>query len=429
MDTRKLILPLLTPAWLGLSFIPAHADTAKTSGGLEIVSDDGNFSAELGGRIHFDTYLFDTDIDDPVSTTEFRRARITLTGEAYNWEYKLEQDFAAGDTLAGFREVWIGHDFYGGQIRVGQFKPFRAMEELTSSNEILMLERPFTTATGIYDGRQFQQGIGWNNYWDCYTAGIMAFNLRNADTPRNEGVGAAGRFTWAPINNELSTIHLGASYSYENANRETEPFEADADYAGRRGPSQLIALTPGDEEFFFGDFGDDEFFLGSQGGAVHITGLELAGTWGPFYAQMEYAYGDYEGEYSVSEIFFEDLFDAPPTFECDPDFGCFIGDQDVHAWYIQGSWLITGEHKPYNSKKGVFKSAKPSSPWGAWELTARYESIQNDEIPDLEADSWIVGVNYYHNPKVRFMLNLRFGDDDFTGDGTDQLGIRAQMSW
>ncbi|GAA5525371.1 porin O [Microbulbifer aestuariivivens] len=407
----------------------AWGDEAKTKGGLEIVSDDGNFSAELGGRIHFDTYLFDPDIADPISTTEFRRARITLQGQAYDFEYKLEQDFAAGDTLAGLREAWIGHDFYAGKIRIGQFKPPRGMAELTSSNEILMLERPFTTATGLFDGRQFQQGIGWNHYWDCYTAGVMAFNLRNADMPRNEGVGAAGRFTLAPINDALSTVHFGFSYSYENTNRGSEPLEANANYAGRRGPSQLIALTPGDEAYFFGEFGQEKFFLGDQGGSVGIAGLELAGTWGPLYAQMEYAYGDYEGGYFISEPYFEDLFDAPPTLACTLEFGCNIKDQDVHAWYIQGSWMITGEHKPYNSKAGVFKSAKPKNPWGAWELTARYGSIKNDEIRKLEADSWIVGINYYHSPKVRFMLNLRFGHDDFTGDSTDQLGIRAQMSW
>lgn len=417
-------------AMLGAALIsPALADQAETNGGLKIISDDGKFSAALGGRIHFDTYLFDSDIDDPVSTTEFRRARITLSGKAYNWNYKLEQDFAAGDTLAGYREVWISHDFSGGTIRIGQFKPFRAMEELTSSNEITMLERPFTTATGIYDGRQFQQGIGWNNHWDCYTAGVMAMNLRDAGTVRNEGVGAAGRFTWAPIDDTLSTLHFGISYSYEDANRSTPNLEADADYAGRRGPSQLIALTPGGRERFFGEFGDEEFFLGDQSGSVNTLGLELAGTYGPFYAQAEYAYGEYSGDYFLAEETFEDFFDAPPTFDCDPDTGCFIGDQDVHAWYIMGSWMITGEHKPYNGRKGVFKSAKPSSPWGAWELTARYESMDNNDIPELEADSVILGVNYYHNPRVRFMLNLRFGDDDFTGDGTNQLGIRAQMSW
>ncbi|WP_323844670.1 OprO/OprP family phosphate-selective porin [Microbulbifer magnicolonia] len=408
---------------------PVFADQAETKGGLEITSDDGNFSAELGGRIHFDTYLFDPDIEDPVSTTEFRRARITLSGQAYSWTYKLEQDFAAGNTLAGFRDVYIEHEFYAGYVRIGQFKPYRSMEELTSSNEITMMERPFSSATGFYDGRQFQQGLGWQNHWDCYTLGAMAYNLRNADTPRNEGVGAAGRFTWAPIDDDISTLHFGISLSYEDANRNSNPLESTADYAGRRGPTQLIALTPGDREFLFGDFDEPEFFVGGQGGSVRAVGLEFAGTYGPLYLQAEYLRGDNDGDYFISEEVFEDFFDAPPTFTCDPDFGCFIGDQDVQSWYIMGSWMITGEHKPYDMKKGVFKSAKPRSGWGAWELTARYDTIENKDIRSLEADSVILGVNYYHRAKVRFMVNVVLGDDEFTGDETKQLAFRAQMSW
>ncbi|MEX2961465.1 OprO/OprP family phosphate-selective porin [Microbulbifer sp. TYP-18] len=419
-------------AWIvagAICISPAWADTAKTEGGLEIISSDGRFSAALGGRIHFDTYLFNDDIDDTVSTTEFRRTRITLSGKVYNWKYKLEQDFASGDTRDGFRDVYLAYDFWGGSISIGQFKPYRSMEELTSSNNITMLERPFTSATGIFDRRQFQQGIGWRNHWDCYTAGIVAFNLRNAGELRNEGVGAAGRFTWAPVDVALETIHLGVSYSYEDAGRQSPPLEADAPYAGRRGPRQLMALTPGDRIFFFGDFGDEEFFLGDAGGRVNVGGLELAATRGPLYAQAEYTYGNYDGDFFLSEQSFEDFFGAPPTFGCDPEFGCFIGDQTVRAWYVMGSWIITGEHKPYDARKGVFKTAKPNSAWGAWELTARYEKISNDDIPDLEADSIILGVNFYANSRVRFMFNLRFGHDDFTDNGTDQLGVRAQVNW
>lgn len=407
---------------------PALADQAETKGGLKITSDDGNFSAELGGRIHFDTYLFDRDIEDPVSTTEFRRARLAMKGNLWKWEYKLERDFASGGT-GGLRDVYIATKVLGGKLTIGNFKPYRSMEELTSSNEITMMERSFATASGIYADRSRQQGVGWHKYWDCYTFGIGGYNLRDPGGPRNEGLGAAGRFTWAPINDEISTLHFGISGSHENANRDSDPIVADVSYAGRRGPDQLIALTPGDRDFFFDDFDEDEFFFGDQGGSVSIVGVELAGTYGPLYAQAEYAYGDFDGDYFVSETVFEDFFNDPPTFACDPVTGCFIGDQDVRTWYIMGSWMITGEHKPYESKTGVFKSPKPRSGWGAWELTARYETIENKDIPDMEADSVRLGVNFYFNPRVRFMLNVVLGDDDFTGDETNQLAFRAQASW
>ncbi|WP_308367009.1 MULTISPECIES: porin [unclassified Microbulbifer] len=408
---------------------PAVADKAETKGGLKITSDDGNFSAALGGRIHFDTYLFDEDIEDTISTTEFRRARITLSGEAYNWKYKLEQDFAAGSTLSGFRDVYIATGLAGGTLTIGQFKPYRSMEELTSSNEITMMERPFTSGTGIYRGRQFQQGVGWHTHVNCYTFGIMAINLRDAGTPRNEGLGAASRFTWTPINDDMSTLHFGISLSHEDANRNTEPLEAEVIYAGRRGPRQLIALTPGGDNFFFGDFGDDEFFIDDGGGTVNSAGLELAGTYGPLYGQAEYVYADYDGDYFLSELTFVDFFGVPAPFACDPVTGCFIDDQHVDAWYVMGSWIITGEHKPYNAGKAVFKSPKPEGKYGAWELTARYDIIRNRDIHDLKASSLIFGLNYYVNPRVRFMLNATFGDDDFTGDKTNQLAIRAQMYW
>ena len=393
----------------------AAADKAETKGGLKITSDDGNFSASLGGRIHFDTYLFDTDIEDPISTTEFRRARITLKGDIYSWRYILEQDFAAGDTNSGFRDVYLAREFLNGEVRIGQFKPFRSMAEMTSSNEITFMERPFSSATGLYDGRQFQQGIGWTGVMDCVTLGMMAFNLRDTGTRRNEGVGAASRLAWAPINTDYKTLHFGTSISFENANQNSPDLLAEADYAGRRGPEQLVALTPGD-----------------LGGHASTFGLELAGSYGPLYLQAEYFIGDFEGDYYLSELDYEDEFGAPAPFPCDPEFGCYISNQTVHTWYVQGSWMLTGEHKTYNSKRGAFNSAKytGSGLWeGSWELTARYDFMENRSYDFLEAQSTIIGLNYYANHNVRFMLNMSFGDDDFTGDNTNALGLRAQVRW
>lgn len=406
---------LLAIAMTSLFAGTAAADQATTKGNLEIKSDDGNFSASLGGRIHFDTYIFDNDLEDAISTTEFRRARITLKGDIYDWSYVLEQDFAGGDTLSGFRDVYLAHEFLNGEIRIGQFKPFRSMAEMTSSNELTMLERPSSSATGLYDGNQFQQGIGWTGVLDCFTLGMMAFNLRDAGTPRNEGVGAAGRLAWHPINTDYATLHLGTSVSYENANQNSSDLIAEADYAGRRGPSQLMALTPG-------DLGED----------ASTAALELAGSYGPLYLQAEYTVGGFEGNYYLTKEDFEDEFGAPAPFPCDPQFGCFIGDQTIHTWYVQGSWMLTGEHKAYSTSRGAFSSAKPSGDglWGsAWELTFRYDTMENRDFEHLQANSTTVGLNVYANRNVRFMFNYIMGDDDFTGDNTDQFGIRAQIGW
>ena len=66
---------------------------------------------------------------------------------------------------------------------------------------------------------------------------------------------------------------------------------------------------------------------------------------------------------------------------------------------------------------------------GLWELTARYDSIENKDIANREATSWIVGVNYYVNPNLRFMFNYTQGDNSVTGDETGQYALRTQFAW
>ncbi|MDO5610141.1 MAG: porin [Pseudomonadota bacterium] len=364
------------------------ADTlpkVETKGGIKVTSADKKFEASLGGRIHFDTYAFDRDIAPVTGTTEFRRARLTLQGKALGWDYKMEQDFAAGSNLDGLRDLYIAKSMGPGKLTIGHFKPFRSMEEMTSSNEILMMERPFGSATGLYGGRQFQQGVSYLVSAPNYTVGGAVFNLRSTPTARNEGIGFSARGTWAPINDADSTLHFGLSYSNENSNQGTPNLSATANYAGRRGPSQNIAtITAG------------------SGKSLSVVGLEAAGSFGPVFFQSEYARADF----------------AMP-----------IGrSQKVDTWYLQGSWLLTGGHKPYKTGNGVFGSASVPA-GGAWELTARYDTIKNKDIANREATSAIFGVNYYINPQLRFMFNYTRGENEVNGDKTNQFALRTQFSF
>ena len=355
-----------------------------TKGGIKITSADKKFEAQIGGRVQFDAYAFDRDIAATTGTTEFRRARLTLQGKAYGWDYKVEQDFAAGTNLEGMRDVFIAKSALGGKFTIGHFKPYRSMEELTSSNEILMMERPFASATGLFSGRQFQQGVGYLRAGGNYTAGFTAFNLRGASGSRNEGVGYAGRVTFAPINTADSTLHFGAWASNENNNLGSADLSAVANYAGRRGPSLTIATV-----------------TGASRNQVTAYGLEAAGSFGPMFFQGEYA---------------------------NATFGQPIGpDQDVATWYLQGSWHLNGGHKPYKAGTGVFGSA-PVADKGLWELTARYDTIENKDL-NREASSWILGLNYYVNPNLRFMFNYTQGDNSVTGDETGQYALRTQFAW
>src|SRR5690606_5400614 len=103
---------------------PAQAETVETRGGIKVTSDDGRFTAKLGGRIHLDTNVWvdDDEFGDLATGVFFRRGRITLEGEAYGWSYKFENDFAgqSGDNGSGLREMWIGTELAGINVRLGQ---------------------------------------------------------------------------------------------------------------------------------------------------------------------------------------------------------------------------------------------------------------------------------------------------------------------
>lgn len=357
----------------------------ETKGGLKVTSADKKFEIALGGRIHFDAYAFDRDVAAVTGTSEFRRARLTLQGKALGWDYKMEQDFAGGSNLDGLRDLYIARTFGPGKLTIGHFKPYRSMEELTSSNEILMMERPFASATGIYGGRQFQQGVGYLVSRPNYTVGASVFNLRSASSARNEGIGVAARATWAPINDADNTVHLGLSYSHENSNQATPALTATANYAGRRGPALTIATTPA-----------------GSGKQVEVIGLEAAAAFGPLFVQSEYARAEFGQPASAA--------------------------QKVETWYVQGSWLINGTRKPYKSATGVFGSAAVAE-GGQWELTARHDTIKNKDLADREASSTSFGVNYYATPNLRFMLNYIRGDNELSGDKTNQFALRTQFAF
>ena len=360
-----------------------------TKGGIKITSADKKFEAQIGGRVQFDAYAFDRDIAATTGTTEFRRARLTLQGKAYGWDYKVEQDFAAGTNLDGLRDAYIAKSALGGKFTIGLFKPYRSMEELTSSNEILMMERPFASATGLFSGRQFQQGVGYLRAGGNYTFGVSAFNMRSAPTARTEGVGISGRATWAPIDTGTTTFHLGGSYSHENLNKGTPNVSAVSNYAGRRGPSQTMATTTA--------------AVGANDSQVDTFGLEAAFRNGPFFVQSEYARASF-GQANGSS-------------------------QDVDAFYVQGSFMLNGGVKAYKGATGVFGSPVVPADKGLWELVARYDVMENKDLLDTKTTSALLGVNYYVNPNLRFMLNWTQGKNDKTGDEPSQIALRTQFAF
>lgn len=417
---------LLAAALLGLA-PAAMADTAETKGGLTVKTDDGRFEFKLGGRFHIDTYAFlgcDNDVGgvgsecaaaDTVGGMFLRRGYVTATGKLYGWKFKSEYDLASGTAAnTTWREAWVSTEALGGEIVIGQFKPYRSMEELTSSNDILMMERPYSSATALYGGgsRQFQLGAGYKLMFPIGSWGLSAYNLKGIGGTTNDGLGVSTRLTFLPIESERGNLHFGLVYGQDDFNQgaTTGGPGANGTIAGRSSASQVtsptIATAP-----LAGTLG-----VTGVGKAQTTYSAEAAGAFGPFFFQAEYANSTLE--------------QAAPT-----------ADQDVVSYYVQTSVFLTGETKPYKKDRGTFGSPKPIGEYGAWELAARYDTIANDDITGAAGKPEIAqvtaGVNWYVNPNVRFMLNYSMGEGEVTNTGTnvasskevEAIALRTQLSF
>lgn len=381
--------------FVGATIIPAHAVSFETKGGPKIKSEDGNFELGINGRAHLDVHSFSQDrtsafspfgsqlpADEARSGFNWRRTYTTLTGRIYGLNFKFENDFAAGDFPGSIRETWISADLGPGRITIGQFKPYRGMEELTSSNEITLMERPSTSSTGIYNGRQFLMGVGYRAVvGDTLGFGVDVMSLNHAGSPV-KGLSYGGRAVWLPIGNDNNTLHFGFSFSRDNPDNESLPARAVDIYGGRRGISKSLGVT----------------------GAGGVPSAENSQT--TFAAEAAYAIGPLtlQGEYANSKLDNTHLVAGVQR------------DSTIQAYYAQASWFVTGERAIYRKDRGAFGKPKPISKWGALELAARYDVAENMDqslaadpcrtgTSKCEVQIITLGANWYVRKGLRFMLN------------------------
>lgn len=382
-----------------ISIDSCYAYNFSYQGGPRIKSDDSNFEIGLNGRGHFDVHSLYPDEPNPGYPTfgsqtlnrndrdgfNWRRTYATLTGKIYGVNFKFENDFAVNATSPfphSLREAWVSTKLGPGQLTLGQFKPYRGLEELTSSNEITLMERPSTSSTGIYSERQFLTGVGYRSMiGDNLGIGIDVMSLSHFGLPF-EGITYGGRAVWLPIHKEDSTLHLGFSISRDTSNKNSLPAEIVDIYGGRRGIGQS---------------------LGIAGAGIGAPNSNSQST---FSAEAAYSMGalTLQGEYAISAL--------DNTHRTDRG----IKDSTIHAFYAQASWFVTGENAIYRRDRGAFGKPQPNGKWGALEIAGRYDLAENIN-QSLTADPCSVGtskcqvqvitlgVNWYPYQGIRFMLN------------------------
>lgn len=335
-------------------------------GGPKIESADKAYSAELHGRLQVDSAWYADDQRALGDGAEVRRAYLSVNGTlAKYFDYKLEYNFAGGGEI---NDMYLRYNYYKPfLLTVGYFKEPFSLEELTSDLNITFMERGLPNV--FSPSRKI--GIMGSTYndWGSLSLGGFGPDANDDDHPEtaggeegDEGWRVAARGTFSPLHEKGKVVHLGAAVDYWSP--------ADHTLRIRQRPESHVTDMRLVDTGSLGYIDDMTTF-----------GAELAGVWGP---------ASIQGEYMQAEV--SRKAGGNPTFS---------------GWYAYASYFLTGESRPYNHKKGTFGRVKPKrnfpDGWGAWELAARYSSLDlaDDSIQGGKQDDITVGMNWYLNPNTK----------------------------
>jgi phosphate-selective porin OprO/OprP len=367
--------------------------------GFRLETADKAFSARISGRVQYDAAFFSGDEADLGVELEdgakLRRLYTAFEGKYYGLDFKSELDF--GDGKAKLQDTflaWSAGDI--GRLTVGHFKEPFGMEELTSDLHTPFMERslaPFSPARNI--GVQLSDTASEEKL--TWAVGAFRSNSDNdaVSDGADEGYAFTGRVTglvWT--GNEGRDIgHLGAAFTTRQLDNEDGTKLFDTKPESNISPALLTPVVT-----FFGE-------------GLDIFGLEAAAIVGSFTFAAEYNQAALDGDVGA---------------ESDPD---------MTAWYAWVSYLLTGESRSYNRKRGVFDRVKPATNygkggWGAFELGARLTSYDYDDaLADSKMDDVTVGANWYMNAYVKWMLNVVHADVDSVDEAIDIVQLRVQFDY
>lgn len=430
-----------------------------------VATDDGRFVANLHGTMQFDAAHYFQPLAGPVTTdlrrsangdaaharnlqdgTNFRRARIGIDGKLFgDFEYNLLFEFAGsgGEDAAHIQELWLQ---YSGlkpfHLRVGAFRPQMGLEDQNLVNGYPFLERPdiVDVATSLAGGdfREGAQLVASQKRWlvsgavTTRVVNVVAANATANPQSFDQSLNGVGRGAIIPFEGKDWLTHLGVHGSYA--------FQV----ADAGGPDTAAGTNRFPLEFRERpELRVDGTRLVDTGAidAAHAStvGGEVAGQYKNFYAQAEYERIQIERRFSHDD----------PTFS---------------GYYVEGSWLLTGERRKYNRSTFSFDGPPVTHPfnikdgtWGAFEFALRYSdldlnyhqgavgtAIPSGGVRGGEQRIGTAGLNWYLNPVVRFMFDYqhisvrRLSPNPTTfvtpvgariGQTYDALAIRSQLAF
>jgi phosphate-selective porin OprO/OprP len=310
-------------------------------------------------------------------------------------------------------------------FKVGVLSTPANLGDMTQSDDLLFSERPtpaqLSRGLDADEGRESAGFIGNGRFWnaslfftgDTYGKGAL---VAPATTYGGGQEAVVGRFAIVPWQDPDTNfnVHLGANFGYvvhpqESTNTQNPGFTSYGITFSDRPELRVDNVT----------------FLNTgaiDAKSAHSAGLEAALSYGPLLIQGEnFWYGITRNNPGTA---------AQSSGITNPNFS---------GWYVEGSWVLTGEPHPYNIANASFTRPSPANPfhpstgdWGAWELAARYSRTDLDyDIHSTAHYTYTeagtggntlaisdavfgglqniasVGINFYPNDFLRFMFDFQ----------------------
>jgi phosphate-selective porin OprO/OprP len=326
----------------------------------------------------------------------FRRARFGFEGTvARHWNYMLLFELGGSGTEASGRinDAWISYTGIAPfTFQLGAFAPPSNMDDSTSPEELLFLERAaaseISRSMGGADGRIGLAAKAGGKRWMSSLA-LTSRTAGDAEVHDTQTAVVARAGFLAATGSDYN-VHLGASGTY---------VISPADLGPESSPGHPVRFRDRPEVRVDGVRLIDTGNIDADHASVY--GLEFGATWKSLYLQGEHFWYDIERRASAN-----------------------LPDPDFSGYYLQGSWILTGESRRYNAAKGSFLAPRPRQPFsagggfGAWEFGARYSRMDLDYEQGLEGtaaapgsvrggDQSVItlGINWFPNNNIKVMLD------------------------
>ncbi len=346
---------------------------AKPGKGISFRTADSRFRAKVGGLLQMDTVPFNTNDRLIHDNSGVRRGRMTLNMRFdRDWNLRTTYDFTADQLdINGFQLFYLGYKGIARtHIKIGNLQEFVSLDWLTSSRNTVFIER----AQMVSLVPPLHLGVTASTHGELWTASAGLFGSRPADgiQPENSW-GVSSRVTYTPIKTKKSIVHFGVSGAYREPDN------------NRLNLQRSIAGSAD-------DFNAESVRFSALGRINNIPGIintEFAARHASLALQFEYL-----------RTFKDDHF--------------MTQDTGFDSWYVQGSWLLTGEMRRYRKKQGVFGTVKPGKKSnlahkiGAWEVAVRYSELSamgKTALPVESETNLTIGLNWYLQNNIRFMAN------------------------